>query len=57
MGMMRKMTSLSSAGLVSYHSPSEKKANAAAKEARASMKVARAEAKLLKAQRKALKGG
>jgi hypothetical protein len=63
-GLIRKMSSVSSAGLVSYRSPREKKANAAAKSARADKKTAKAaarlaeaEARLLEAQAKALEDG
>ena len=55
MGMIRKLTSMSSAGLVSYHSPREQVAIASKKSARADMKMAKAQAKLAKAQRQALK--
>lgn len=51
MGMLRKMTSLCSAGLLaSYHSPRENRAIAAKREARASKISA-------KAQRQAAKNG
>lgn len=61
MGLIRKTTSLSTLGLVNYHSPREKQAIAASRSSRAQKEVAKAEAKLLKeqarlleAQRKAL---
>ena len=54
MGMIRKLTSASTVGMVSFNSPKEKQANAAVKNARANAKVAKAEARLLKEQRKAL---
>lgn len=61
MGLIRKTTSLTTLGLVNYHSPREKQAIAAARSSRAHKEVAKAEAKLLKeqarlleAQRKAL---
>lgn len=55
MGMIRKLSSLSSAGLISYHTPEEKAANAAARSSRADKRLSKAQAKLLKEQRKALK--
>ncbi|MGW4028336.1 hypothetical protein ACWEFL_03290 [Streptomyces sp. NPDC004838] len=54
MGMIRKLSSLSSVGLISYHSPKEKVANAAARTSRADKRLAKAQAKLLDEQRKAL---
>lgn len=57
MGMIRKLSSLSSAGLISYHSPKEKTANAAAKTAKAEARVLKEQAKELKARRKAAKKG
>lgn len=55
MGLIRKMTSVSTLGAVSYHSPREKVANAARSDARSSAKLRKAEAKLLKQQYKATK--
>lgn len=61
MGLLRKTTSLTTLGLVNYHSPREKQAIAAQRSSRAQKKIAKAEAELLReqarlleAQRKAL---
>lgn len=57
MGALRKFTSVGTLGAVSYSSPKEKQANAAARSSKTDKKLAKAQAKLLKAQAEAIKKG
>lgn len=57
MGMIRKLTSLSTVGMVSYRSPRERQAAAAQMDARARKKLLREEAALVRAQREAIERG